>query len=88
MTWVTANTMDESAAHLAAFEGGLLGAWKEGTSVYLAKFDAAGGMKGTPEAIQASLRDKDDFWSYPNGDVGWIGPGAAGMTIYRYKACP
>lgn len=86
--WLTADATDQSAAHLAAFEGGLLATWKDMAGSTLALFDSAGAMKGAPQPIDASFRDKDDLFGYPNGDVGWLWPSSKTMTIYRYKACP
>jgi hypothetical protein len=86
-SWLTDNAVDESGAHLAAFEGGLLAGWKEGSVHYLAQLDATGTIVDGPMEIAASFRDKDDFFAFPNGDVGWVWPDGASFTVYRYRSC-
>jgi len=85
--WLTDDAVDDSGAHLTAFEDGLLAAWKSGGAHYIAKLDASGAMVGAPFEVTTSFRDKDDFWSYPNGDTGWIIEDGGSYSVYRYSAC-
>jgi len=85
--WLTDDAVDDSGAHLVAFEEGLLAAWKSEGLHYLAKLDASGAMVGAPVEVTASFRDKDDFWSYPNGDAGWVVEDGGSFSVYRYRAC-
>jgi len=85
--WLTADAGDDSAAHLAPFDGGLLAAYRNAAGNWLVQLDAAGKTIGAPLSITASFRDKDDFFVWPGGDVGWVFPEGSNVHVHRYRAC-
>ncbi len=92
-TWLTTGAADDhsSGAHLAPFAGGLLATYAKGGKSWVLRISLDGGAAGTPGTateLAAEFADKDDFFAWPNGDVGWVHPFAAMMRVYRYRACP
>ena len=87
--WLTSNTTDDDSAHLVAFKGGLLAAWRTGATRTLQELDInTGAPVGAPVTVTSAFRAKDDFLSYPNGDAGWVYGSGANIVVARYTKCP
>ena len=87
--WLTSNGVDDDSAHLVAFKGGLLAAWRSGGTRTLQEVDAnTGNPVGAPVTTTSAFRAKDDFFSYPNGDAGWVYGSGANLVLARYSKCP
>ncbi|MEO7093776.1 MAG: hypothetical protein ABI175_11035 [Polyangiales bacterium] len=86
-SWLTSDPGDDSAAHLVAFGSGLLAGYRSAGSSWLVQLDATGKTIGAPLSITASFRDKDDFFAWPGGDVGWVYPEGSTIHVHRYRAC-
>jgi len=86
-TWLTSGTGDDTSAHLAAFDGGLLAGYRSAGKTFLQPLDATGKTIGPPVEITAPFRDKDDFFKWSSGDVGWIYPKGSAIQVNRYRAC-
>jgi hypothetical protein len=83
--WLTDNTVDEDSAHLVAFKGGLLAAWREGATRYLQELDGAtGNPTGSACVVNSAFRAKDDFYAFPNGDAGWVYANGSNLVLARY----
>ncbi|MCP4606951.1 MAG: hypothetical protein GY847_41645 [Proteobacteria bacterium] len=89
-TWLTETPgQAEAAGHLAVFEDGLLAGWRLGSTYMLARLDASGKMQGSPVTIPTKLSEHNDFFTYPNGDVGWAfaTKGQAKLNLVRVTSC-
>ncbi|GMV15205.1 MAG: hypothetical protein KJ015_04365 [Myxococcales bacterium] len=87
--WLTSNSVDDDSAHLVAFKGGLLAAWRTGTTRTLQELDiTTGNPVGAPVTTTSAFRAKDDFFAYPNGDAGWVYASGANLILARYSKCP
>lgn len=96
--WLTDDDVD--AQHLRAASYGadhLLVAWttgvtfsSDGTTHFTVVDDADGSVVMGPEEIpDASLEHSSDFFSYTNGDVGWVQPSDdGGLELARLQICP
>jgi len=86
--WLTSDDVADGAAHLGSFEGGLVAGWTAGSSSFLVRLDDTGAPVDSPEAVSASLGQASDFFSWPNGDVGWSEPASGDARLFRLRACP
>ena len=87
--WLTSNSVDDDSAHLVAFNGRLLAAWRSGTTRTLQELDInSGAPVGAPVTVTSAFRAKDDFVAYPNGDAGWVYGSGANLVLARYSKCP
>lgn len=95
ISWLTAFTT-EQAIHpkLAVLGQHLLVAWKlyntdMTTSTFTAIVDSAGTILHGPERLDSSaisFNHTDDFFTYPNGDAGWVaGKGNGVLRVYKVK---
>ncbi|MBN1772808.1 MAG: hypothetical protein JXB32_16175 [Deltaproteobacteria bacterium] len=72
VAWLTDTAgVDESGAHLAAYGANYLAGWLEGGTPRLAVVDAAGAIVEGPVGISAQFGARNDFVTWPSGDVGW-----------------
>jgi len=62
---------DETGAHLARYGENFLAGWIEGAAHVLTVVSASGGAVEGPVPIDAQFAEKDDFITWPGGDVGW-----------------
>jgi hypothetical protein len=87
--WLTSNNADDDSAHLVAFKGNLLAAWRTGTTRYLQEVNiTTGNPMGSPVTVNSAFRAKDDFFAYSNGDAGWVYGSGANLILARYSKCP
>ncbi len=86
--WLTDGDVDEVAPNIAPFDGGVIVGWVASGLGYLQRVGADGTPVGTAEPIAAgNLGEASDFFSYPNGDVGWIIGGRDGLSVARLRDC-
>lgn len=89
--WVTQTSgQGEDRPKLGAFEGGLVVGWRHipsGTH-FLQPYTLEGVPLRAPEAVPAELSPDDDFFSYPNGDLGWVWASASNeLKVGRLARC-
>ncbi len=86
--FLTETMGDESAPNIAPFAGGLVVGWVAGGASFLQQVTADGMAVAPPESVPAAaLSDASDFFTYANGDVGWILSGRSGLSVARLRDC-
>lgn len=70
--WLTDTSgANETSAHLASYGHDLLAAWRSGGQLLLSVVDLDGALEDGPLAVDAGIGERDDFFNYPDGRVGW-----------------
>lgn len=84
-------TVAETRPHLTKFGDGFLVGWVvSGTTHYLQRLDAAGTPVGTPEMTPEAYSYANAYFTYPDGDVGWVWTHYTNNTqinLGRFDAC-
>lgn len=84
-------TVAEMRPHLTKFGDGLLVGWVvSGTTHYLQRLDTAGAPVGAPEMTSGAYSYANAYFTYPDGDVGWVWTDYNNNTqinLGRFDAC-
>ncbi len=81
--WLGSAAGDASDLHVAVFGAGGIAAWNEGGG-HLQQLDLTGAATGATETLDpALLSGADDFFTYTNGDIGWL----SSRGLVRLPAC-
>jgi hypothetical protein len=87
-TFLTDIGGDEASPNIAPFGAGAVVGWVAGPTSYLLRVSADGSAVGPTElAPTASLASASDFFSFANGDVGWIIGDGSAVSLARLHHC-
>lgn len=88
VVWLAAGAADESEPHLARYGSDrLLASWREGGAERLAVLSAAGAVLEGPAPAEVGLAERDDFATFPSGDVAWARGVGPRLEVRRVRAC-
>lgn len=88
--WLTTSAEAAQSPNGARLGEDILVGWQLGGEDILTVLDSSSGssLHGPQPYAAANLGSASDFFTFPNGDTGWVQAGSAGLELARFRNCP
>jgi hypothetical protein len=88
--WLTSDAVNDSELRFARYGASLVVAYRPGreTARFVVANLASGAASATPVSMpEVDLLTASDFFTYANGDVGWVQQGSGMLQLARLQHC-